>query len=102
MNFDLTLMFLLLKHLANIDCHSDTLPHESDTTLKADLQRLKWYRNKIFHNPSFQIDTKTIEHDSKDIIQVIEIYLRVTVLIHLLYIYTYINCDIHIVICSKL
>lgn len=46
--FDITLMICLIRNLTSVQI-SDTLPLPVDTTLGADLSRIKYYRNQIAH-----------------------------------------------------
>lgn len=48
-DYDITLMTLLLKHLANISI-SDVLPFSEDYRKGAAVSRIKYYRNQIFHS----------------------------------------------------
>lgn len=48
-DYDITLMTLLLKHLANISI-SDVLPFNEDYRKGAAVSRIKYYRNQIFHS----------------------------------------------------
>jgi hypothetical protein len=45
-DFDITLMICLLRNLIPIDI-MDRLPSATDTSLKADLSRIKFYRNIV-------------------------------------------------------
>ena len=48
-NFDITLMICLLRNLIPIDIMDNKLPLATDTSLRADLSRIKYYRNIIVH-----------------------------------------------------
>jgi hypothetical protein len=48
-DFDITLMMCLLRNLKQIGL-KDSLPSATDTSLKADLSRIKHYRNMIVHH----------------------------------------------------
>ena len=47
-DFDITLMICLLRNLIPIDI-MDRLPSATDISLRADLSRIKYYRNFIVH-----------------------------------------------------
>ena len=65
-NFDITLLFKLVRHLCNIPVPAtgwDNLPNSTDKTLSADLARIKFYRNKICHdNNNMEIDDATFQN----------------------------------------
>jgi hypothetical protein len=44
-DFDITLMICLLRNLMPIDIMDNRLPSATDTSLRADLSRIKYYRN---------------------------------------------------------
>ena len=59
-DFDITLIFKLLRTICNLTPPPgprgwDDLPNGSDHTLVADLVRIKYYRNEIYHNPTMEI-----------------------------------------------
>lgn len=62
-DFDITLLFKLVRHLCNLPIPAtgwDSLPNSTDYTLSADLVRIKFYRNKICHdNNNMEIDDAT-------------------------------------------
>ncbi|XP_052072538.1 uncharacterized protein LOC127710637 isoform X2 [Mytilus californianus] len=53
-NFDTTLLICLLRNLPPRQSAPatgwDNLPHPGDTSIGADLARVKWYRNKLVHS----------------------------------------------------
>ncbi|XP_063409924.1 uncharacterized protein LOC134693147 isoform X2 [Mytilus trossulus] len=53
-SFDITLMILLLQHLAEFRI-SEILPLNTDISVEADLSRIKYYRNKYFHSALIEL-----------------------------------------------
>ena len=57
-DFDITLMICLLRNLIPINIMDNRLPSATDTSLGADLSRIKYYRNFIVHcNDALVADT---------------------------------------------
>ena len=59
-DFDITLIFKLFRTICGLTPPAgprgwDDLPNDSDHTLVADLVRVKYYRNEIYHNPTMEI-----------------------------------------------
>ena len=59
-NFDITLIFRLLRTICNLTLPHptgwDELPNSSDHSLEADLVRIKYYRNEVYgHNKTMEI-----------------------------------------------
>ena len=59
-DFDITLIFKLFRTICSLTPPPgprgwDDLPNGSDHTLVADLVRIKYYRNEIYHNPTMEI-----------------------------------------------
>ena len=59
-DFDITLIFKLFRTICSLTPPPglrgwDDLPNDSDHTLVADLVRIKYYRNEIYHNPTMEI-----------------------------------------------
>jgi hypothetical protein len=69
-DFDITLMICLLRNLIPIDI-MDRLPSATDTSLRADLSRIKYYRNIIVHCDSALVDDTDFESYWKDVTPVI-------------------------------
>lgn len=74
-SFDITLMTCLLKNLTPMSI-GDGLPLKSNIKEEADISRLKWYRNKVFHLQPTEIDDQTFVEWSTDILQVTQIKFR--------------------------
>ena len=72
-DFDITLMICLLRNLIPIDI-MDRLPSATDTSLRADLSRIKYYRNIIVHCDSALVDDTDFESYWKDVTPVIPNY----------------------------
>ena len=60
-DFDITLMICLLRNLMPIDIIDNRLPSATDTSLRADLSRIKYYRNFIVHCNSALVDDTDFE-----------------------------------------
>ena len=59
-DFDIALIFKLFRTICSLTPPPgprgwDDLPNGSDHTLVADLVRIKYYRNEIYHNPTMEI-----------------------------------------------
>ena len=65
-DFDLTLMICLLRILKPIDL-MDILPSATDTSLRADLSRIRYYRNFIVHSDSALVDDTDFESYWNDV-----------------------------------
>ena len=72
-DFDITLMICLLRNLIPITI-IDGLPSATDTSLRADLSRIKFYRNIIVHCDSALVDDTDFESYWKDVTPVIHNY----------------------------
>ena len=73
-DFDITLMICLLRNLIPIDI-MDRLPSATDTTVRADLSRIKYYRNIIVHECDDALVNDTdFESYWKDVTPVIHNY----------------------------
>ena len=72
-DFDITLMICLLRNLIPIAI-MDRLPSATDTSLRADLSRIKYYRNIIVHCDSALVDDTDFESYWKDVTPVIHNY----------------------------
>jgi hypothetical protein len=70
-DFDVTLMICLLRNLIPIDI-MDRLPSTTDTSVRDDLSRIKYYRNIIVHCDS--VADTDFESYWKDVTQVIHNY----------------------------
>ena len=68
-DFDVTLMICLLRNLIPIDIMDNRLPLATDTSLGADLSRIKFYRNIIVHCDS--VADTDFESYWKDVTQAI-------------------------------
>ena len=69
-DFNLTLIICLLRNLIPIDI-MDRLPSAFDTSLRADLSRIKYYRNIILSYPSALVNDTDFESYWNDITPVI-------------------------------
>ena len=69
-DFDITLMICLLRNLIPIDI-MDRLPSATDTSLRADLSRIKYYRNMIVQSNSALVDDTDFESYWNDVTPVI-------------------------------
>ena len=74
-DFDITLMICLLRNLMHIDIMDNRLPSATDTSLKADLSRIKFYRNMIVHCDSTLVDDTDFESYWNDVTPVIHNYI---------------------------
>ena len=73
-DFDITLMICLLRNLIPIDI-MDRLPSATDISLRADLSRIKYYRNMIVHCDSALVDDTDFESYWKDVTPVMHNYI---------------------------
>ena len=74
-DFDITLMICLLRNLIPIDIMDNRLPSATDTSLRADLSRFKYYRNIIVHECDDALVNDTdFESYWKDVTPVIHNY----------------------------
>ena len=65
-DFDITLMICLLRNLIPIAI-IDGLPSATDTSLRADLSRIKYYRNLIVHCDNALVDDTDFESYWNDV-----------------------------------
>ena len=72
-DFDITLMICLLRNLIPFAI-IDRLPPATDTSLRADLSRIKFYRNIIVHCDSALVADTDFESYWKDVTPVIHNY----------------------------
>ncbi|XP_071144717.1 uncharacterized protein [Mytilus edulis] len=73
--FDVTLMVALLRNLTNLPEPAggyDQLPTKSDTTLTADLARIKHYRNQLSHFGGGQLESELFSTAWQDLTGAIE------------------------------
>ena len=73
-DFDITQMICLLRNLIPIDIMDNRLPSATDTSLRADLSRIKYYRNFIVHYDSALVADTEFESYWEDVTQVIHNY----------------------------
>ena len=70
-NFDITLLMVLLRNICGLVRPAtgwDTLPPATDTTLEADIVRIKCYRNTVYgHASEASVDDPTFNQYWKDI-----------------------------------
>ena len=70
-NFDITLLMVLLRNICNLVRPAtgwDTLPPATDTTLEADIVRIKCYRNTVYgHASQASVDDATFNQCWQDI-----------------------------------
>ena len=60
-NFDITLLFILLRNICGLHPPRsgwDKMPPVSDTSFEANLARIKYYRNDLFHVETTSIETQ--------------------------------------------
>ena len=69
-DFDITLMICLLRNLIPIEI-MDRLPSATDTSLRADLSRIKYYRNIILSYHSALVNDTDFESYWNDVTPVI-------------------------------
>jgi hypothetical protein len=74
-DFDITLMICLLRNLIPIDIMDNRLPSATDTSLRADLSRIKYYRNLIVHYNDALVDDTDFESYWNDVTPVIKLTL---------------------------
>ena len=74
-DFDITLMICLLRNLIPIDIMDNRLPSATDTSLRADLSRFKYYRNIIVHCNDALVDDTYFESYWNDVTPVIHNYI---------------------------
>jgi hypothetical protein len=84
-DFDMTLMICLLRNLMHIHIMDNTLPPATDTSLAADLSRIKYYRSVIVHCGSALVDDTDFESYWNNIAPVIHnnlhlFYIRMMIL----------------------
>ena len=64
-NFDITLFTILFRNICEMSAPAtgwDALPPDSDTSIAADIARIKFYRNKVYaHRTSTEIDDSEFE-----------------------------------------
>jgi hypothetical protein len=60
-------MICLLRNLMPIDIMDNRLPSATDTSLRADLSRIKFYRNMIVHCNSALVDDTDFESYWNDV-----------------------------------
>ena len=60
-------MICLLRNLMPIDIMDNRLPSATDTSLRADLSRIKFYRNIIVHCNSALVDDTDFESYWNDV-----------------------------------
>ncbi|XP_015769708.1 PREDICTED: uncharacterized protein LOC107348197 isoform X2 [Acropora digitifera] len=69
-SFDITLLFLLLTNICGLTCPFSgwhAMPPSSDTSLEANLARLKYFRNVLCHITTTGVNTKTFLRQWKEI-----------------------------------
>ena len=63
-NFDVTLFTILFRNICGMSAPAagwDALPPDSDTSIAADIARIKFYRNEVYHRTSTEIDDSEFE-----------------------------------------
>ena len=63
-NFDITLFTILFRNICGLSAPAagwNALPPDSDTSIAADIARIKFYRNKVYHRTSTEIDDSEFE-----------------------------------------
>ena len=75
-NFDITLLVLLLRNICSLSPPTsgwDSLPSASDTSIEANIARVKYYRNNVYgHVSHASVDDVTFEGYWKDISSALE------------------------------
>ena len=70
-NFDITLLMILLRNICGLDRPAtgwDKLPPAADTTLEADIVRIKYYRNTVYaHASQASVEDAKFNQHWKDI-----------------------------------
>lgn len=70
-NFDITLLILLLRNICDLSPPAtgwDSLPPDADTTIEANIARVKFYRNNVYgHVKQASVDEPTFDSYWKDI-----------------------------------
>ena len=70
-DFDITLLVVLLRNICGLVCPAtgwDTVPPTTDTTLEADIVRIKCYRNTVYgHASQASVDDVTFKQYWQDI-----------------------------------
>ena len=70
-DFDITLLVVLLRNICGLVCPAtgwDTVPPTTDTTLEADIVRIKCYRNTVYgHASQASVDDATFNQYWQDI-----------------------------------
>lgn len=70
-NFDVTLLMILFRNICNLIIPAtgwDNLPPATDTSLEADIARIKFYRNTVYaHANQASVDDATFSHYWQDI-----------------------------------
>ena len=70
-DFDITLLVVLLRNICGLVCPAtgwDTVPPTTDTTLEADIVRIKCYRNTVYgHASQASVDKVTFKQYWQDI-----------------------------------
>ncbi|XP_046857869.1 uncharacterized protein LOC124451292 [Xenia sp. Carnegie-2017] len=65
-NFDISLLTVLLRNICGLTAPSggwDNLPSSSDTSISANIARIKFYRNKVYgHITTTSVDDSEFEH----------------------------------------
>ena len=74
-DFDITLMICLLRNIIPKIAIMDKLPSATDTSLRADLSRIKFYRNLIVHCDSALVDDTDFESYWNDVTPVMHNYI---------------------------
>lgn len=67
--FDISLMLFLLRNFTDIDVHDQT-PQPNNTSIAADLGRIKYYRNKCSHTNDSKLSSERFSLNWNDITEV--------------------------------
>ena len=74
-SFDITLLMVLLRNICNLKTPVtgwDNLPHATDTTVEANIARVKYYRNTVYaHASQASVDDATFKKHWQDIKKVL-------------------------------
>ena len=80
-DFDITLMICLLRNLIPIYIMDNGLPSATDTSLTADLSRIKYYRNFIVHCNDALVDDTDFESYWNDVTPVMHNNLHLFIIV---------------------
>lgn len=74
-NFDITLLYYLLRNLCSIQQHTKkwgNVPNQVDRSLSANIERIRFLRNEYGHSTHFLLSVSAFEQKCKDIYQIVK------------------------------